>query len=109
MSGPPVFICYAFPKRERASPASQKQAKTAMFATTTDAPAGVEKANDPTIPAKKQTTDTAAEVTTTPLKLRQTRIEVSAGKMMREEMSIAPMMRIPTTMVIAVKKAMSML
>ena len=42
-------------------------------------------------------------------KLRKRRIEVSAGKMIRAEMSIAPIIRIPSTMVTAVNDAISIL
>ena len=65
----------------------------------------VENANDATIPQKKQTTETSAEEMTTPLKLRQTRMEVSAGKIIRLEINIAPIIRIPTTIVTAVSRA----
>ena len=76
---------------------------------TTDAPAGVDHTNDASIPKKKHTTETIAETSTTPRKLRQTRMDVKAGKIIRLEMSIAPITRIPTTMVNAVSSAISIL
>ena len=42
-------------------------------------------------------------------KLRQTRMDVKAGKIIRLEMSIAPITRIPTTIVNAVSSAISIL
>ena len=42
-------------------------------------------------------------------KLLQSRIAVSAGKMMRLEISIVPIILIPTTIVSAVRSAMSIL
>ena len=50
-----------------------------------------------------------AEHTATALKLRQRRIELSAGKMMRLEIKSAPIMRIPRTTVTAVSTAMTVL
>ena len=46
-----------------------------------------------------------AEQSTTPRKLRNTRIAVSAGKMTRLEIKSAPIIRIPTTTVTAVSIA----
>ena len=53
--------------------------------------------------------DTIAEQITTARKRENTRMDVSAGKIIRLEMSIVPMMRMPTTMVTAVSTAMSRL
>ena len=61
------------------------------------------------MPTKKQTTDTTAHITVTPLKLLHTRIEVSAGKIIRLEISSAPIILMPTTTVRAVRTAMSVL
>ena len=61
------------------------------------------------MPMQKQITDKIPEDHTTPLKLLNTRMEVSAGKMIRLEISIAPIIRIPSTMVTAVKTAISTL
>ena len=46
---------------------------------------------------------------TTPRKLLNTRMEVRAGKRIRLEISIAPIIRIPITIVIAVRTAISTL
>ena len=61
------------------------------------------------MPMQKQITDKIPEDHTTPLKLLNTRMEVSAGKMIRLEISIAPIIRIHSTMVTAVKTAISTL
>ena len=62
-----------------------------------------------TAPTKKHTTDTAAAHSVTLLKLRHTRMAVSAGKMIRLEISMVPITRMPSTMVTAVSRARSML
>mgnify|MGYP007034213890 CR=1 FL=1 len=54
---------------------------------------------------KKHTTDTTPEETTTPKKLLKIRMEVSAGKITRLEISMAPIIRIPRTIEIAVRTA----
>ena len=56
-------------------------------------------------PAQKQHTDVTAAHTTTPRKLLNSRMAVSAGKITREEISMAPIIRIPSTMVRAVRMA----
>ena len=60
-------------------------------------------------PHEEAHTDTAAAHRVTLLKLRQTRMAVRAGKMIRLEMSMVPITRMPSTMVTAVSSAMSML
>ena len=80
-----------------------------MLTTTILAPAGSEKAKDTTIPARKQIIEIIAELVTTLLKLLKTRIDVRAGKIIRLEISMVPMIRMPTTIVIAVNKAISIL
>ena len=60
-------------------------------------------------PAQKHTTDVTAAERITPRKLRKSRMAVRAGKMMRDEISIAPIIRMPSTMVRAVKIASSVL
>ena len=57
------------------------------------------------MPMQKQITDKIPEDHTTPLKLLNTRMEVSAGKMIRLEISMVPITRIPSTMVTAVSSA----
>ena len=61
------------------------------------------------MPMQKQITDKIPEDHTTPLKLLNTRMEVRAGKIIRLEISIAPIIRMPSTMVTAVKTAISTL
>ena len=61
------------------------------------------------MPMQKQITDKTPEDHTTPLKLLNTRMEVSAGKMIRLEISMAPIIRNPSTMVTAVQTAISTL
>ena len=58
---------------------------------------------------KRQTHDTAAETAVTARKLLQTRIEVSAGKIIRLEISRAPIILMPTTTVTAVSSAVRVL
>ena len=71
------------------------------------APAGVDHAKLVRIPAKKQVTERTAEKITTFLKLLKMRIALNAGKTMRLEIIMAPIRRIPTTIVSAVKTAIS--
>jgi hypothetical protein len=86
---------------------AQNTANMIMCISTTHAPVGAAYTYEITTPAIKQTIDTATEQTLTLLNFLNTRIEVSAGKMMSAEISIAPIMRIPSTIVIAVRNAMS--
>ena len=55
------------------------------------------------MPSRKFTTDTTAAQIVTERNVPNTRMAVSAGKMMRLESSIAPIMRIPSTTVSAVR------
>ena len=61
------------------------------------------------MPRRKHTTERTAEQITTLWKVWQRRIEVSAGKISRLEIRSAPIMRMPRTVVMAVKNASSML
>ena len=61
------------------------------------------------MPMQKQITDKIPEDHTTPLKLLNTRMEVSAGKMIRLEINNAPIIRIPRTIVTAVSTAINVL
>ena len=90
-------------------PMIEKRIKTTAFTMTTLAPAGVEYINDKVIPIKKQTTDITPDEIMTDLKLLKTRIDVNAGKIIKLEINIVPIMRIPKTIVIAVKKAINIL
>jgi hypothetical protein len=69
------------------------------------APAGVEKANEKIKPIKKHIIESMALEIVTDLKLLKTRIDVNAGKIIKLEIIIAPIKRIPTTTVSAVKTA----
>ena len=80
----------------------EKTTNITAFAATTLAPAGIEKQNETNRPAKKQTTETIAEVTTTFLNDLHTRIAVNAGNITRLDMSIAPIILMPITIVTAV-------
>jgi hypothetical protein len=77
--------------------------KQIAFIATTLAPVGVSKIYAPTKPIKKLSVDTTAEHITTPRKLRKKRIAVSDGNMRSDEIRIAPISRIPTTIVTAVR------
>ena len=61
------------------------------------------------MPEKKQITETIAEQIVTVLYFLKILIDVRAGKMIRLEISKAPIMRIPGTIVRAVNSAMSIL
>jgi hypothetical protein len=76
---------------------------------TTLAPVGVAYIYEMTIPAKKHSIETRAEQTVTLKNFLNRRIELRAGKIIRLEISMAPIMRIPSTIVRAVKIAMSVL
>ena len=73
------------------------------------APVGNDQPKEATIPQKKHTIEIIAELSTTLRKLLNTRIEERAGKMIKLEINMVPMILIPTTMVHAVSKAISML
>lgn len=69
------------------------------------APVGVLYRYEIEIPIKKQTTERIADVIITLLKVLHTCIAVSAGKIIRLEISSVPIIRIPSTTVSAVKTA----
>ena len=60
-------------------------------------------------PAIRQTTDNTAELRITLLNFLHTRMDVSAGKIIRLEINKAPIIRIPSTIVTAVSTAISVL
>ena len=64
---------------------------------------------DPTSPRQKHATANAPANTTTERKRLNTRIADSAGKMTSDEISIAPIMRMPSTTVSAVSSESSVL
>lgn len=61
------------------------------------------------IPIKRQTTETIAEFIMTLLNVLHIRMEVNAGKMIRLEINNAPIIRIPRTIVTAVRTAIKVL
>ena len=77
--------------------------------TTTVAPAGEDTTKESAIPIRKQMIESAAAQKITLQKVLHTRMAVSAGKISRLEISSAPIIRMPRTMVIAVRNARSML
>jgi hypothetical protein len=88
---------------------SQNNAKTIMFTSTTLAPVGVLYMYETTTPEKKHTIEIMAEQIVTFLNFFSNRIELSAGKIIRLEISITPINLMPSTMVRAVNKAISIL
>ena len=75
------------------------------FTITTVAPVGESSINEENIPIMNAITETIAEVITTAPKLLHTRRAERAGKIIRLDISIAPIIRIPITLVTAVKTA----
>jgi hypothetical protein len=80
-----------------------------MLISTTLAPVGVAYTYEIIIPVKKHAIEITAEQTVTLLNFLNRRIELKAGKIIRLEISTAPIIRMPSTMVRAVKRAMSIL
>lgn len=83
--------------------------KVKVFTQTMLAPHGVSATYEIAIPARKVKIEIIPEQIVTDLKLLKTRIELSAGKIIRLEISILPISRIPITIVIAVSNAISIL
>ena len=73
------------------------------------APTGMSSEYEMTIPRKKHIVETIPEQITTPLKLEKSLIAVSDGKTIRLDMRRDPIIRMPTTMVTAVRIAMRVL
>ena len=73
------------------------------------APVGMERRYESVIPATKHTNANIAEQITVVLNRLQICIAVSEGNTMRLEMSNAPIIRIPSTIVIAVSNAIIIL
>ena len=94
------------PKRFKSQPRTrrtpQHNRKISRSTTTTEAPTGVLSRYEPVRPTQKPSTDSTPASTTTPRKLFHSRMAVSAGKITSEEISMAPIIRIPSTMVKAV-------
>ena len=83
--------------------------KVHKFTHTTLAPTGISSEYEKRIPIKKHTTLITADVIITLLKNLQTRIALSAGKIIRLEIKSEPIIVIPRTIVSAVKIAISIL
>ena len=66
---------------------------------------GVEAAKETPRPVTKHKTELTAAKSTTPRKDLKSRMAVRAGKITRDEISMAPIIRIPRTMVRAVRMA----
>ena len=73
------------------------------------APVGTEMKKVIPSPIKKQAIETITEQIVTERKLLHTRIEVSDGKIIRLDISSAPISLIPITMITAVSRAISIL
>ena len=100
------FLTVSFPLMKSAA---QKAANTAILIITTLAPVGEEYSYDNINPLRKQKTDMTAEQITTFRKHLKKRMEDIAGKIIRLDMSRAPIILMPSTMVMAVSTAMSIL
>ena len=88
---------------------SENVRNTAMSAHTIVDPTGVEHRMERMIPTAAQVTDMIAEQRMTALKLRNSRMAESAGKMISAEISKEPTKFIARTMIIAVMTAISRL
>lgn len=75
------------------------------FDKTTVAPVGESRAYDEKMPIRNAAIEKIAEVIITERKLLHIKRDESAGKIIRLEISIAPIIRIPITMVTAVSTA----
>ena len=111
MKSCPIDICHDshFGFLRITAPTVQKSAKVKIFTTTILAPAGVAWKYEIIIPVQKQDTATTAEHIVTVLNLLKILMDVREGNITRLEISKAPIMRIPSTMVRAVKNAISIL
>mgnify|MGYP003302253367 CR=1 FL=1 len=98
----PLFLCY-FSVFIWAI--SENTANAPIFTATTLAPVGVERKKLMNMPTIKHTAESTPEHMTVPLNVLHSRMAVRGGKMIRLEMSKAPIMRMPSTMVTAVRQA----
>lgn len=88
-------------------PITQQQQNAMRFATTIVAPAGVLNPKLANIPQKKHKTERIAAKIITLKKLLKILIELRAGKTIKLEIIMAPISRMPITIVSAVKTAIS--
>ena len=93
----------------RIKPAAKHNRNTIKFTITMLAPVGVENPYDTSRPIKKQTMEITADEMTTKRNCLKTRMADNAGKIIKLEISIVPIIRMPTTMVTAVNSAISIL
>lgn len=94
----------------RIAETNKNSRKTARLKMTIVAPTGMSaKVNEVKRPETTQNTDTTTEVIITVRNLLHRRMDVSAGKIIIAEISSVPSIRIPTTMVIAVSRDMTVL
>ena len=75
------------------------------YTNTIPAPVGIFKKNDAKIPIKKHIIDVKADIITNPLKLVVNFFAIIAGKIIKLEINIVPIILIPTTTTKAVKSA----
>ena len=103
--GPKIRFGRRRAHRERKKATPQDARNTAKLAATTEAPTGVDHTQEAVSPAQKHTTAVTPAQIMTPRKLLNSRMAVRAGKITREEISMAPIIRMPSTMVRAVSTA----
>ena len=104
-----LSIDHLEPERSITNPIRLNTTNAIPFTTTTQDPGGISATCATITPAKKHTTDTVADDITTALKLLNTLIEVSAGKIISAEIRSVPIIRIPRTIVTAVRDAIIIL
>ena len=80
-------------------------AKSIIYTNTIPAPVGIFKKNDVNIPIIKHTTEVSILITTKPLKLVVNFLAIIAGKTIKLDISIVPIILIPTTTTNAVNSA----
>ena len=83
----------------------ENRAKANIFTATTLAPVGVEQKKLMNIPNTKQTPERMPEHITVPRNVLHRRIAVRGGNIIRLEMSSAPIIRMPSTIITAVRQA----
>ena len=71
---------------------------------TIPAPVGILNSKDKIIPTTKQIADIIADIIISPLKLLEIFLAINAGKIIKLDINKVPIIRIPKTTVIAVKK-----
>lgn len=105
----PIFLNYTTLNEDVNLLKIEKNNNIAILTTTTLAPVGVEYKYEIKIPEIKENTETIAENIITILKLLKTFIEITDGNTIKLDIRSAPTSLIPKTIVIAVRKAISIL